>query len=325
MFVKPFQKSYSLLQLEVLVKRLMASHEQFSEFQDIYKNRMAGYKGEFSTKYPLSFLPKEDYFIFHNLRLFDGSHYFQLDILVLSIHTAIIVEVKNMAGTLIFDIPSHQLIQINRDAKKAFQDPLVQVDRQTNQLEKFLLYHSLPKIPVESVVVISSPSTIIKINHEHPASFENKIIHAVRLPQTISSLEKKHNPQITTLNTIAAMSPIFLENHSELKQDILTKSNLPSKVIKKGVICPKCSAIPMSRKRGFWLCLSCKASYQDAHINALKDYVYLFDPYINNQKAREFLMLSSESATRNLLTSLNVPRIGERKGRLYKIGTLIDS
>ncbi|WP_367888742.1 nuclease-related domain-containing protein [Alteribacillus bidgolensis] len=54
----------------------------------------AGYKGEQSIDYPLTFLPSNKFYIRHGLRLFDGSHYFQIDTLILSWDFFLILEVK---------------------------------------------------------------------------------------------------------------------------------------------------------------------------------------------------------------------------------------
>jgi hypothetical protein len=324
MFVKPFQMPYSLKQLEALIRRLPATHAKYNRLHESYTKRMAGFKGEESIQYPLSFLSEKDYFIFHNLRLFDGQHYFQLDILILSPRAAIILEVKNIAGTLRFDPAFRQMIRSYNGEEEPFPDPITQMERQCYQFESFLKYHSLPKLPVESIVVISSPRTIIEIDQPYQAALRNKVIHAANLPKTVSSLDSKHSLHAISIERLSAIASFLSENHTPIKQDILAQHQLSPKDLVKGVFCPQCSCFPMIRKRGSWLCPSCGTLCQDAHANALIDYALLINSLVSNEKARKFLQISSESTTRKLLGSLNVPHLGENKGRLYKISALLN-
>jgi hypothetical protein len=97
----------------------------------------------------LSFLPKENYLIFHDLRLKNTEYYFQIDSLILSPYFALIIEVKNIAGTLHFDPVFDQLIRKLYDTEQGLPDPLSQVRKQTNQLYKWIEAHNIPILPIE--------------------------------------------------------------------------------------------------------------------------------------------------------------------------------
>ncbi|MED1098241.1 MULTISPECIES: nuclease-related domain-containing protein [Bacillus] len=86
-----------------MLRNLPSNHPKIPLITEELKKRTAGYRGETALDFPLSFIAEKDYFIFHDLRLQDSSRYFQMDTLVLSQKFALILEVKNIAGSLYFD------------------------------------------------------------------------------------------------------------------------------------------------------------------------------------------------------------------------------
>ncbi|WP_369901923.1 nuclease-related domain-containing protein [Bacillus manliponensis] len=84
MIVKERKIPIHLMQLEALWRRLPENYLKREEIAEDIKRQKAGYKGERSVDYQLTFLKPEKYRVFHDVRLFDGTHYFQLDTLVLS-------------------------------------------------------------------------------------------------------------------------------------------------------------------------------------------------------------------------------------------------
>ncbi|MEH7332649.1 nuclease-related domain-containing protein [Neobacillus drentensis] len=70
-------------------------------------------------------LPIDKYMILHDLNLPDGDSNCQIDTLLLTPEFALIVEVKNMAGKLIFDTENEQFTQINNDKEKGYQIQLL--------------------------------------------------------------------------------------------------------------------------------------------------------------------------------------------------------
>lgn len=103
MIVKKRKVPLAIRKLRALTYRLPPNHPKLPLIMNDLKKREAGYKGECSIDFPLSFLEPKSYFIFHDLRLQDQSRFFQLDTLLISKKFALIIEVKNMAGSLYFD------------------------------------------------------------------------------------------------------------------------------------------------------------------------------------------------------------------------------
>ncbi|MBM7660464.1 hypothetical protein JOC85_001236 [Bacillus mesophilus] len=112
--------------LEALLRRLPKSHMKRGDIEEELAKSYAGFRGEQSMNYHFDYLDKKKYTIIHDLRLFDQNHYFQMDTLILSTRFLLIVEIKNIIGTLIFDKSFQQLIRSYNGKEDAFHNPLIQ-------------------------------------------------------------------------------------------------------------------------------------------------------------------------------------------------------
>lgn len=290
-----------LRQLEALLRRLPHSHPKYEKMKENYAKRTAGYKGEQSIDYSLSFLDEQKYFILHDVRLFDGTHYFQIDTLIFCKQFILILEVKNISGTLFFDTDFNQLIRILDDRREAFPDPLLQMKRQAIQLKKWLRISKFRNkdIPIESLVILSSPRTIIETSpHNH--LIYNKVIHSAKLPFAVSQLENLSHVNFFTEKQLFQLSELFVENHTPLQIDILTQYEMSKDDLIKGVFCTNCHFIS-----------------KDAHLYALEDYFLLIDCTITNKQARDFLKIPSTKLANRILTSSNLNSKGINKGKIY--------
>ncbi|QGQ48182.1 nuclease-related domain-containing protein [Metabacillus sediminilitoris] len=297
--------------LEMLQLRIPTDHQKYHVISGDLAKRRAGYFGERSIDYYLEFLP-DKHFILHDVRLFDGAHYFQLDTVILSRKFILILEVKNYAGTLFFDSNFNQLIRIQDEKKEAFPDPILQVERQSYQLKKWLrLAHY--DMPVESLVIISTPRTILGTTPQNEKIYR-KVIQSAKLPFVMMKLEQTNKKNYISEEQLLQLSKFILDSHSPLEIDILTHYQIQKSDIIKGVICSQCQAIPMERRKGKWICETCSFVSKDAHISALKDYSLLIDTTITNKKMRDFLKISSTSVANKLLFSLKLRSSGTNKG-----------
>ncbi|MFY4775123.1 hypothetical protein [Metabacillus sp. RGM 3146] len=76
MIIKPRNIPLHIQQLEALLRRLPESHPKRSFIQEDYLKNMAGYRGEQSVDYYFTYLDKDKYYILHDLRLSDDTHFF---------------------------------------------------------------------------------------------------------------------------------------------------------------------------------------------------------------------------------------------------------
>jgi Nuclease-related domain len=163
LIAKPLKKPIKIIKLEVLTKRLPMIHIKKKEIVNELSKSLAGYKGEQSLQYYLSFLAEDEYTILHDIRLCENnSYFFQMDVLILSLSFILILEVKNISGTIIFDETFQQMIRIKNEEEEVFPDPVLQVNHQKFQLGSLLKNKKFPNIPIETLVVMTNPSTLFK-------------------------------------------------------------------------------------------------------------------------------------------------------------------
>lgn len=101
MIVKNRTPPIKLRQTEALLGRLKPhNHHKRPIIEQDFKKRKAGYHGEKTVDYHLSFLTDKKYMILNNLRLPLAPDYFQIDSLLVTPCYSLPIEIKNMAGTL---------------------------------------------------------------------------------------------------------------------------------------------------------------------------------------------------------------------------------
>lgn len=318
MIVKPFEMSKNLLSLKALDRRIPEMHPKKELITTNLAKSIAGYKGEKSLAYYLNYLSDKKYHIFHNVRLPDETHHFQMDILLLSNNYILILEVKNISGILFFDSDFKQLIRSQESIKEKFTDPVAQVERYRLQLIKWLRLNKYPEIPVESLVVSCNPRAILQTTPNNQKIF-NKVLHSANLTSTILSLEHIYESEVIKNSKLNRLSNQILHDSTEKDSDILKNYNILQSEVLRGVHCPSCKILSMIRKMGKWLCPKCDYMSQNAHIEALNDYFLLFGQSITNRQARDFLNINSAAVTKNLLMTMSLKYKGEKKSRVYTL------
>lgn len=318
MIVKDRKIPLKIRKLEALLRRLHHSHPKYSEVEEELAKSLAGFKGEQSLDYYLRSLPDQEYFIFHDLRLSDGAYFFQIDTLILSTSFILILEVKNISGTLIFDPAFQQLIRTNNGMEEVFSDPIQQVNYQTFKFTEWLKNKHFPAIPIEPLVVMANSNTIIKTSLHHKLPLQS-VIRSTKLLEKIYEYKESHKEEKFSKKDIRKLCNLLLTWHVPKNFDVLQRFQINRSDLLMGVHCPKCKKLSMERKWGKWVCTTCSFSSRDAHKNALNDYFLLFQSSITNEQFRNFLQLPSSSIAYKLLTSMNLPHSGTKRWREYDL------
>lgn len=319
MIVKELEIPITIQKLEALLRRIPEQHHKRAEIEKDLARRRAGFRGEESLDYYLNELEDESYSIFHDIRLPLNNHHFQIDILLLSNHFALIIEVKNISGTLHFDHTFNQLIRTNAKGKEeGFLDPFSQVDQQSRQLQKWFQQQKLPIIPVETLIVIANPSTIIKASTGHFTQYQ-KLCHSVKLVQKIKWFENKYinNNEAISAKGRKKLDKTLLKTNTPLNIDILKRFNISHADIITGVACSACSYNPVQHIHGKWHCPQCKFISKTNHIQALQEYFLLIHPSITNQQFRNFTQITSRFIANRILTAMPLQQTGSYRGRVY--------
>ncbi|MBU8878105.1 NERD domain-containing protein [Bacillus sp. FJAT-29790] len=319
MIKKERKKPIKLRKLEALVRRLPTTHPKKQFIMDHLAKNEAGFRGEQALDYHLTFLPSENFFIFHNLRLQDNKkRFFQIDTLILTPKFHLILEIKNISGNLFFDQEFHQLLRTYKNEIQSFSDPLLQVRRQRFQLQSWLHHNKFPLVPIIPFIIISSPSSTIQTNPRYSHLLRN-VIHSDALPLKVEELEKNHQQALISKKESTAISRKLVKMHVPYNPDILSLYQISKKDIIQGVYCDNCFSFSMKRVWGAWQCTHCNDFSPHAHLPAIDDYSLLFGSNITNQELRAFLGIQSESVARKILTSVCSESYGQKKNRGYEL------
>lgn len=317
MIVKELEVPLIIRKLEALLRRLPQIHPQRSKIEGELARRWAGYRGEQALHYPLSFLPDKEYHILFNLRLYDGAHFFQMDLLLLSPKLLLILEVKNYAGTILFDQEFKQLVRTLAEKEEAFPDPILQVERHKIQLREWLALKKIPpSLPIETLVVVSSPHTLIKSSL---SGLSKKVTHLSSLKDQIASFEKLHVKEVISPSQLKKLSRLLIKNDCPHQANILERFQISYDELNKGIQCSGCLMFSMYRFNHGWKCRDCSEYSKTAHLTGLQDYAFLVGVEVANRQLKDFLQLSSSCTAKRILQSLNVPFTGNYKNRKYQL------
>jgi ribosomal protein L37AE/L43A len=299
---------------EALLERILKNHLKIPLIEQDYKGWRAGYKGELQTDYRLSFLPEKGFHIFRDLRLADESWHFQIDTLILTLRYILLIETKNFSGALFFDKDSEQIIQTKDDQEKSYDNPINQVRMQAWHLKRWLRQHKFHVPPIYHLVAISNSSTIIKTND---SSLNKLVVKGDVLLSRVLQIDEFNSNTVFTDKELKKLSKLLIKKHTPHHPDILKPYSLTQDDLQKGIQCPSCSSYGMRREKWIWSCPVCEHKSKTAHHNTVKDFFLLINPTIKNQTCREFCTGVSTKTVSDLLTSMNLPSTGTKKGRIY--------
>ncbi|RKQ34345.1 NERD domain-containing protein [Oceanobacillus halophilus] len=317
MMEHPRSKFLELLSLKVLDIRLRADHPEKEKVRSDLKIKYAELKGEREVAYTLDFLDKSKFVVMHNLRLPDHNGHFQIDTLILTEKVFLVVEVKNWQGTVIFS-ENGQVTRIPPDgSEEGYKNPVDQAETQSYRLQQWLLQHNLSDIPFEYLVVISFPKTIIKPSSPN-VTIPHEVIHNSKLIFRVQEIVSKYDKQIRNMGQLKRLAKTLADAHVPPK-NILSKYNFTDSDLIKGVFCPECGTVLMTKINTKWHCKQCEYSSDEAYKYALLDYRLFYGDWITNKIAREFLLIASPTVVQRILKKVCKTAEGKNRWRRYQL------
>lgn len=307
-----------LLILEALLRRLPQNHPSRGKIEEDLAKGYSGYWGEQTLDYYVNqFIENEGYFIFQDLRLptANNSH-FQIDTLLLTLNYFLILEGKNIGGTLFFE--KDQLLRTQNEVTESFPNPIVQAENQQYHLKRLMEKHSLTIIPNDSFVVITNSKSIIKPNPNYPIAAK-KVIRAAALRSKIDWMNNKYQQNILEKKEMQKLARILIKLHTPSIPDFMRIYQISRDEIMLGIYCEDCASLSITRIKRSWICSRCRRKKKNVHIGALIDYALLVNSTITNKKFREFIGIPSVHMASKMLSSLNLPSKGERRHRTYEL------
>lgn len=166
MIIKPFEPSPFTKGLQALVTRLHPTHPKYQKLQQEFKNKEAGDFGEhYVVKELLQMALLNECYIFHNVML-PSVFPMQIDILIIVPNASIILEIKNIRGTVHFKNNPRQLIRTFETGEvQVFTHPEIQLEPYIQGLKHLLGKHHIT-IPVYEAVVFPFNNVNIRRAYE---------------------------------------------------------------------------------------------------------------------------------------------------------------
>ena len=316
MLMKNHEIPLALLKLAALKRRLPTNHHHYQRVVSDWSIYRAGYRGELALDYYLHRLNHNRNYMIHDVRL-RKQQTFQMDTIILNPNFFLIIEVKNISGSVNFDHAFGQMTRTIDGKVHSFQDPIVQVETQAHHLQQWLLQSGMTGIPIETLVVFVNNH--VQLNRSDQNAVDPRIIHVHKLADTYEQLNEKYTKNRLSHQELQTIGKKMIEENKPLDVNVLEKYQLTVDDIEPGVICPACETPPMQRKRGYWKCESCGHRSQTAHLAALQDFHLLFDDQITNKQARWLFQIDSRKIARSLLQQTSLQLIGKNKGASYQL------
>ena len=317
MVIKEITLPQRLILTVSLKKYLNHIHPMYPVLEKDLAKRWAGYWGEWALANYMKELPQEKYLILHDLQLKLHDICFQIDTLLISQTHILIIEAKNIIGTLYFDNVFNQLIRKNPEApEESFEDPRIQCRRLQSLLKRWLILHHLHLLPIDYLIFFKSTNkTILKTSGT--GTDLTRICKGRDLFSKIEDSEKRFQQGKIQASKRNEIAQFLLSQHTPKQIDILQEYGLTETDLLQGVPCPNCTHIPMDYQKGKWICPECNATSKEAYIEALNDYFLLIKPSITTRECQSIFQIPTTDISRNILISLNLPTSGHTKKRLY--------
>ncbi|MGP4077408.1 nuclease-related domain-containing protein [Halobacillus sp. K22] len=312
MFTKHLSKPYYLEQLESASRRIAMTHHKHSEIEHWRKQLTANHYGEKKILPLLTHLSSKESRILFDLRLPLPDHsYCQIDVLIVTRNFALILEVNHSP------LPSlakdYRFMHVNERMEARMPDPLSQAELQAHQLTYWWARSGFPIIPINYLVVLTSSASYSQPSYES----DSQIVHLDQLLSSFQSLDHAYTSSLLKESELNLLCDKLIDENAPYKPCILDRFRLKKTDILQGVICPECDALPMKRVHGRWYCKVCHQTSRNAHVEALKDYQFLFGERITNQRACAFLKLDSSTAALQILNEVAFEKSGVNKTRYY--------
>jgi len=292
MIIKPLKEPLVLRKYKALIRRLRRKN---AEVEQEYAKYLKGYRGEVKAGYYIRQLDR-GFTILQDVYIKPLG--VQMDNLILTKRAIYIAEVKNYNGTITFDTTFHQFLRHDGEKETGFKHPITQVDLQKQKLQQWLMDHGLASAPIHFFIVISDPSTIIKVIGDQEKIAEI-VTHAENLPPKIMERESSFNGDGQLEHRKIGYQ--ILRECSEFDINIMDKHRLSAGDLIPGVVCPDCGRIGLERVHSGWMCQHCNKKYRHAHLRAMEDYFMLVKSSMTNLECRNWLGLDSRNAATRLL------------------------
>ncbi|WAA09735.1 nuclease-related domain-containing protein [Fervidibacillus albus] len=311
MIIKPYAIPFDVHQIEALERRIPRSHPKKEQIHQELKKYMFGQQGEKEVFYQLQFLPEKQFYLFHNLRLFENKRVFQIDILILHTHFITIIEVKHFKGYISFN----DIGQLVHESGEVYENPINQIEKHKLQFQNWLVANQFPIPPIETFVVLG-PATKFSPKNKYTKHIQ-KLVPTSTIFPTILELTQKYQKPFLQKRQIDQLCTTIQSTHTPLQKNVLTNFQIQSEELIRGVLCPNCVSTVMDRIHANWFCPNCQLKEENCHIRTFNDYYCLIRDTITIKEAKQFLNVQSDHIVKHLVKKERYKKMGKTKGTKY--------
>lgn len=276
--------------------------------QELYRLE-AGLSGEQKLKRLLSdYHFKSASRIFYNFECINSKGFtHQMDALLITPHFVVVMEVKQMSGTLFYKPALHEFSRVQDNVSENFPNPFDQAYRHQLFLEHQFKAWQI-SIPVYHIVVLTNHRATL----DHSLS-SFLIMQMSGIPLFIENLYRQHPSPCANIT--------FLQNQLEqLYEQLSPRRTVERDRLRNGVLCRKCNYVyEMHYRRGYFICPVCQVKCKEALYETFLQYRILVGPRITNKAFREFFNISCIHIASKLLAKAGLEKHGLNKGTYYFI------
>ncbi|WP_332648174.1 nuclease-related domain-containing protein [Lysinibacillus sp. 54212] len=296
-----------MLVIEALLRRGVIDADQRKVLDELHWKAERGFEGERrADTFLVDLQLSEPHFLLQGFETKNARGFpHQIDTVLVTNRFILLLEIKNISGTITYDIETNQLIRTWNNQRQALTDPFAQLERHAAFIEG-VLWKLGVELPIIHAVVFTSASSILD---GMPQQF-----HIFKLPGLRLKLRDwfKAYPIQIDESMLDLLQREFLILHKPNKW----KHPFGQIMIRRGAIC-LCDKV-MKYKQGKFIC-SCGNQSYEALRQGLHDYRLLLSEWITNRELRQFFYIDSADVANKILKRADFYYEGSTSARRYLI------
>lgn len=308
------QQSRYYVFVEALKNRIRMDDLDAPTIENEFYRLEAGLSGEQKLKRMLSdYHFKTDAHIFYNYECMNSKGFtHQMDALLITPNFVLVMEVKQMSGTLFYKPTLHEFFRVQDQISENFLNPFDQAYRHQLFLEHQLKAWQI-SIPIYHVFVLANYRAKLD-----DSLINFPIMHMSGIPRFIEKLYKQHPKPRANIT--------FLQNQLEqLYKQLPPRRTIEKHRLRKGVLCKNCDYVnEMHYKQGYFICPVCLIKSREALYETLLQYQILVSPRISNKEFRDFFNIQCVHIASKILAKAGLEKHGTNKGAYYIIPEKFD-
>ncbi|WP_186321502.1 nuclease-related domain-containing protein [Bacillus sp. FJAT-22090] len=303
----------SLYALTQLKHRIPSDQGIYPQILENIENLKAGYYGECRADRFIEEVqfPKEVVIIPDLHTKLHPKKVMQIDTLIITTSYILVLEIKNITGTIRFipNNPSH-LVRTKDDKVTSFKCPLVQLARNTDGINNILNNLNL-NIPVYEALIFASQNLIVE-----NAPPQRNIFFVQQLPLFLQKLNKLP-PKIKT-NQFHLLTKTFTNlNKNFIERPLCSRFAIDPEMLKKGILCIYCGNNLSRVTERKWICASCKQIDKQPIQNNIQNLFILINQNITMKDCLHYLQPPSREVIKYYIKRMKLPKTGNHRTTIY--------